>query len=115
MKKISIHDTYKYDIDIVAIIFQCRERVYWTSETETWISAFHGTKFDYIESLLKYGLKFPKTLLENGPLTPKPIDIPLIDKIIGIKNWENAIFASPNLFYALDSRYSGTVLKINKD
>ena len=113
VKQISIYDEYKYDI--VAIIFQCRERVYWTSETETWISAFHGTKFDYIESILKYGLKIPQTLLENGTLTPKPIDIPLIDKIFGIKNWENAIFASPNLFYALDSRYSGTVLKINKD
>ena len=38
-----------------------------------------------------------------------PIDIPLKDKVSGIKNWEYTIFASPNINYALDYRYCDNI------
>ena len=112
VKKISTLNYGKFDIK--AIKFVCTKKNIiknWEEISKTWIPAYHGTKFDYLESILKYGLKLPQTKLKNGTLTPKPIDIPLTYKVSGIENWENAIFASPNLFYALDKRYSGTILE----
>jgi len=66
-----------------------------------WIPAWHGTKFKYLESIIEYGLKLPGSYLENRNITPNAKDIPFTNEVLGINNWENAIFASPNIHYAL--------------
>ena len=53
-----------------------------------WIEAWHGTKLEYLESIIQYGLKKPGTELSNASMTPQP-KFELIDKngeIDGIKN-----------------------------
>ena len=69
---------------------------------KNWVPAWHGTKFKYLESIAENGLKLPGSELKDGSYTPKPIDIPVVNEIEKIKNWENAIFASPNIFFALN-------------
>ena len=69
---------------------------------KNWIPAWHGTKFKYLESIAENGLKLPGTKLKDGTYTPKPKDIPLVNEIEKIKNWENAIFASQNIYFALN-------------
>ena len=73
-----------------------------------WIEAWHGTKLEYLESIIQYGLKKPGTELSNASMTPQP-KFELIDKngeIDGIKNWPDAIFASPRILCASDPYYS---------
>ena len=84
-------------------------------KTKTWIPAYNGTKYKYLESIVEYGLKIPGTKLPNGLKTQKPIYIPLNDNVSGIKNWESAIFVSPSINYALDPRYSEIIDNISKD
>lgn len=67
-----------------------------------WIPAWHGTKFKNLESIAKYGLHLPGQKLEDGTIVENPKDIPLKDEIFGIKNWEHAIFASSNIYFALN-------------
>ena len=66
-----------------------------------WIPAWHGTQFKYLESIIEYGLKLPGSYLKSGNITPNAKDIPFTNEVLGINNWENAIFASPNIHYAL--------------
>ena len=66
-----------------------------------WIPAWHGTQFKYLESIIENGLHLPGTYLKNGKMTPNAKDIPFTNEVLGIKHWENAIFASPNIHYAL--------------
>ena len=67
----------------------------------TWIPAWHGTKFENLESIVENGLRLPGTKLKNGRITQSPNNIPLREEVLGIKNWENAIFASQNIYYSL--------------
>ena len=53
---------------------------------------YHGTKYCFIEPILKYGLKKP-----NKPLKGH---ISLNLTVNNIDNWANAIFVSPSIFYA---------------
>ena len=66
-----------------------------------WIPAWHGTKYQYLESIIENGLQLPGTHLKSGINTPNAKDIPFTNDVLGIRNWENAIFASPNIHYAL--------------
>ena len=36
-----------------------------------WITAWHGTNYKYLDSIIKYGLQPPETKLEDGTITPK--------------------------------------------
>ena len=60
-----------------------------------WIPAWHGTKIENLESIIKYGLKSQGTKLTNGKIVPKTKYPPLKQYVLGIKNWEQAIFATP--------------------
>ena len=70
---------------------------------KNWKSAWHGTDKKNIESIIKYGFKLPGTKLENGNMIEQNFDIKN-KEVEGIKNWEKAIFVSPDIFGA--SRYS---------
>ena len=60
----------------------------WDIISKNWISAWHGTQFEYLESIVENGLKLPGSRLKDGKYVPKPKDIPLKDEVSGIKNWE---------------------------
>ena len=74
----------------------------WDIISKNWISAWHGTKFKYLESVVENGLKLLGTQLKDGNFTQNPVYIPLKNEVFGIKNWQNAIFASQNIYYALN-------------
>lgn len=69
---------------------------------EDWITAWHGTEFKNLEPLIEFGFKFPGTKLKNGTIVPQPKYKSNNKLIVGIKNWEKAIFASPSLVYACE-------------
>ena len=97
-------DSSKKEIKVVAKKFICSKKIslkIWDTISKKWIPAWHGTKFEYLESIVENGLKLPGTKLKDGTFTQYPKDIPLKDKVLGIKNWEKAIFASQNIQFAL--------------
>lgn len=109
---ILIQNEYDLNKSIDALKFICPNKNLsenWDKISKKWITAYHGTKMDYLESILEYGLQLPGTKLKNGTYVSQPKDIPFTDNVLGIKNWEKAIFASPNILYALDRRYSSSV------
>ena len=67
----------------------------YSSKAKDWIPAWHGAKIENLESIIKYGLKQQGTKLPNGKIIPKTEYIPLKEIVLGIKNWEKAIFAIP--------------------
>lgn len=70
------------------------------SSPKDWIPAWHGTKIENLVSIIKYGLKMQGTRLPNGKCVPKT----KYPNLSGMKNWENAIFATPCVICA--STYS---------
>ena len=66
------------------------------STPKDWIPAWHGTKLENLESIIKYGLKQQGTKLPNGQIIPKTEYIPLKEI--------TTIFATPCLCCA--SKYS---------
>lgn len=75
-----------------------------STNSNDWITAWHGTNILNLESILKYGLKPQDTKLDYGKFVPKTKYVPKKELVLGIKNWEKAIFASSSLFLA--SEYS---------
>ena len=75
----------------------------WSSIYKYWVPAWHGTKFKFLESIVKNGLKPSGTKLADRT-TVNVLDgyIPLDVTVSSIKNWARAIFVSPSLFYASD-------------
>ena len=67
----------------------------YTSVQNAWIPAWHGTKIENLESIIKYGLKPQGTKLPNGKFVLKTKYLPFKQYVLGIENWENAIFATP--------------------
>ena len=51
-----------------------------------WIPAWHGTKIENLESIIKYGLKPQGTKLPNGKFIPKTKYLPFKQYILGIEN-----------------------------
>lgn len=74
----------------------------WEIISKDWITAWHGTKFKNIESIIENGLKLPGTVLKDGTITPYTTYIPKGKEVSGIKNWDNAIFVSGNILTALE-------------
>ena len=79
----------------------------WSQMYNNWIPAWHGTKFQFLESIIKNGLRPSGTKLEDGTtINPLEGHISLDVTVSGIKNWAKAIFVSPSLFYASDVVYA---------
>ena len=57
-------------------------------------TAWHGTNYKYLGSIIKYGLQVQGTKLDDDTV------VPITEFTHKIKNWENAIFASPHIFRA---------------
>ena len=74
-------------------------------DDESSFSAWHGTNYKYLGSIIKYGLQVQGTKLDDGTVIPKT------KFTHEIKNWENAIFASPHIFLASEfSNFSNIFL-----
>ena len=72
-----------------------------------WITCWHGTNFNALESIMDSGLLIPGSQLKNGTrLESKLNHINRKTNNIKIKDWNKAIFVSPSIFYALNETYS---------
>ena len=78
---------------------------------EKWETAWHGTKYEFLESIMTYGLYPSGSKLENG-FEIKPLDghVPLGIEVEDIKDWAKAIFVSPSIFYAGHPVYAQTLI-----
>ena len=81
---------------------------------KNWEVGWHGTKFEFLESIMKYGLYPSGTKLKNGKEI-KPLDghVKLNTKVAGFDNWAKAIFVSPSIFYAGHPAYARTIFSSN--
>jgi len=69
--------------------------------SQNWTPAWHGTKFQNLESIIKYGLHPSGSKLPDGvKININEGHIPLDYELSGIKQWGKAVFVSPSLFYA---------------
>ena len=72
-----------------------------------WVPAWHGTKFNNIESILRNGLKESGSILKDlGQITPQGDHIQVGVKYNNLKDWSQAIFTSPSIFYSTHPTYS---------
>ena len=76
-----------------------------------WEVGWHGTKYEFLESIMKYGLYPSGSKLENG-MEIKPLDghVKLNTKLAGFEDWAKAIFVSPSVFYAGHPAYARTFI-----
>ena len=80
-----------------------------------WVPVWHGTKFRFLESIVKNGLRPSGSKLKDGTtIKPLPGHIALETTVAGIKEWAKAIFVSPSLFYASDVVYAERIISNNK-
>ena len=78
---------------------------------KNWIPVWHGTKFRFLESIVRNGLRPSGTKLKDGTeINPLPGHISLDTTVAGIKHWAKAIFVSPSLFYASDVVYAERIV-----
>ena len=83
--------------------------------SKNWTPAWHGTKYRFLESIMKYGLRPSGTKLENGnEINPLAGHIKLNKTVQNIKNWAKAIFVSPSIFYAADVVYAERIMSNNE-
>ena len=68
---------------------------------KNWVVGWHGTKFEFLESIMRYGLYPSGTKLSDGTeIKPLEGHIPLKTSLEGFDDWAKAIFVSPSIFYA---------------
>lgn len=81
-----------------------------------WEVGWHGTKFEFLESIMKYGLYPSGSTLENG-VEIKPLDghVKLKTKVAGFDDWAKAIFVSPSIFYAGHPAYAKRIISNNEE
>ena len=82
---------------------------------EDWIPAWHGTRFQYLESIAEIGLK---------PAGGKANDGKEIQICVGhysreltldnVPNWGDAIFVSPSIFYCAHPAYAKEIISSNE-
>jgi len=78
---------------------------------KNWTPVWHGTKFRFLESIIKHGLKPSGTQLSDGTkINPLPGHISVDATVAGIKNWAKAIFVSPSIFYASHVVYAERII-----
>ena len=74
---------------------------------KNWVPAWHGTKFNFIESILKNGLKESGSIIQGfGKITPHVDHIQVGQVFNNLKDWSQAIFTSPSIFYSTHPTYS---------
>ena len=72
-----------------------------------WVPAWHGTKFNFIESILKNGLKESGSIIKDfGVIIPHSDHIQAGVKFNNLNDWSQAIFTSPSIFYSTHPTYS---------
>ena len=68
---------------------------------KNWETAWHGTNFSCLESIVKMGLKPPGAKNEKGDEIKVVCSHITRGKVVNnIKDWANAIFVSPSIFYS---------------
>ena len=80
-------------------------RAEWNRIHNTWETAWHGTRYKYLESIIQKGL------LPAGASGIKPAKghYSLDEEHFGIPNWAAAIFLSPSILYAAHACYSDRI------
>lgn len=82
---------------------------------QNWIPACHGTKFKFLESIIKYGLHPSGSKLSNGiTINVNKGHIPLGCSISWIQQWAKAVFVSPSIFYAANPVYAQRIISRSK-
>ena len=106
----------KYDNQIIGKKIIRNEEMlssYINNEKE-WEIGWHGTKFEFLESIMKYGLYPSGSKLENGyEIKPLKGHVQLNIKVDKFNNWAKAIFVSPSIFYAGHPAYAKTIISNN--
>ena len=106
----------KYDNQIIGKKIIRNEEMlssYVNNEKE-WEIGWHGTKFEFLESIMKYGLYPSGSKLENGyEIKPLKGHVQLNIKVDKFNNWAKAIFVSPSIFYAGHPAYAKTIISNN--
>ena len=83
---------------------------------KNWIPIWHGTKYEFLESIVINGLKPSGSKLSNGKVVEPPKGhIPLGLKVDGIDNWAGAVFVSPSILYSSHIAYSERILSQKKN
>jgi len=74
---------------------------------KNWAPAWHGTKFNCLESILKNGLKESGSIIKDfGQITPQSDHIQEGVKFCNLNDWSQAVFTSPSIFYSTHTTYS---------
>jgi hypothetical protein len=83
---------------------------------KNWEVGWHGTKFEFLESIMKYGLYPSGSKLENGvEIKPLAGHVKLKTKLAGFDDWAKAIFVSPSIFYAGHPAYARKIMSNNEE
>ena len=105
----------KYNIvtkkdDFIAIKFIPSDKILppdFPNVRKNWIPAWHGTKYDCIQSILKNGLKESGSILKDfGVIKTREDHIQDDSEFNNIKDWSKAVFTSPSVFYSTHPTYS---------
>jgi len=84
-----------------------RNSEYSNSFLNSWVLAWHGTKYEHLNSIMKHGLHPAGTTLSPGNRISTQAGHIALNKKVGMyDNWANAIFISPSIFYAADVVHS---------
>lgn len=86
-------------------------RAEWNGICRNWESAWHGTRYRHLESIIKEGL-LPAG---SGGIKPEEGHFDLNKEYLGISNWAAAIFVSPCIFYASNRVYSDRVISESQE
>ena len=78
----------------------------WEEKLCNWESCWHGTRSQYLESILRHGLLPSGSKIGGHTILPPNGHIQLGRDCLGEKNWAAAIFVSPSVLYASDECYS---------
>ena len=83
---------------------------------KNWEVGWHGTKYEFLESIMKYGLYPSGPKLEKG-VEIKPLEghVKLETKLARFEDWVRAIFVSPSVFYAGHPAYARTSFLVVKN
>ena len=109
--KIKKYNTRTKKVDFIAIKFIPSFKLLlpddFYSVWKKWDPAWHGTKLEFIESILKNGLKESGSILSEGDkITPHGDHIQFGVKVNDVNDWANAVFVSPSVFYSTHPTYS---------
>ncbi len=83
-----------------------------TAELNDWHTAWHGTQYEHLQSIIEHGLQ-PSgyTLPDGNTITTGKKHFKLGETRFGVDDWARAIFVSPSLRYAAHEVYAGRVFE----